>query len=97
MDNLMIVVDEVRFKKTGRRNRTSGLLAFISFRLNGCLRIDGVTLRRTTSGDLALSFPERRDRSGQCHQIVRPLSDRTRSDIEQQVFAQLRLAEATPR
>ncbi len=92
MDN-SFVVDEVRFKKAGRRERGSGLLAFISFRLNGCLRIDGVTLRRTDAGDWALSFPERRDRLGRSHQIVRPLDQQTRRKIEHQVFTQLGLEE----
>ena len=87
--NDSVFVDEVRLTGASRRERASGLLGFVTFRLNRCLRIDGASLRRTATGRVALSFPERRDRFGFAHPVVRPLDDRTRSEIEAQIFAAL--------
>ena len=51
--------------------RTNGLVGYLSLRVAG-LHLDGLTLRRTRSGRLAVSFPVRRDGSGRRHPIVRP-------------------------
>ena len=53
------------------------------------LKLDGVAVRRTLSGRLALSFPERRDGNGRSHALVRPFDDATRRAIEVQVFSAL--------
>jgi hypothetical protein len=82
-------VDEVHFVSSEKKERRTGLLGFVSFRINRGLRIDGVSLRRTRNGDHALSFPGRRSLAGYEFPYVRPLDDRTRREIEAQVFAAL--------
>ena len=57
----------------------------------GDLHVDGIALRRTTAGRPALSFPERTDRTGRRHAIVRPIDDEARQRIEHVVFAALGL------
>ncbi len=93
VDKPAFYVDEVRFHAAERREQTTGLLGYVSFRLNRGLRIDGITLRRTRRGELCLSFPARRGLTGSQFFFVRPLDERTRKEIESQVFAQLGLAE----
>ena len=56
------------------------------FKSNGALRIEHVALWRTTPGELRLSFPVRRDRSGREHPLVRPLDNDARQAIEAQVL-----------
>lgn len=68
----------------------AGLLGYLSI-FYGSLVLDGVTVRRTESGRLALSFPERRDRQGRRHSVVRPIDDEARRAIEAVVFAQATL------
>jgi hypothetical protein len=65
-----------------------GLLGFLSFYV-GDLIVDNVTLRRTTSGRYALSWPARTDRHGNKHSSVRPVTDDARRRIETHVFAEL--------
>ena len=84
-----IFIGDPSFQLASAADRQSGLLAWISFVLNGAIIVDGVTLRRTSEGRLTLSFPERRDRSGKAHAIVQPLYAAARSDIERQVLAAL--------
>jgi hypothetical protein len=72
----------------------SGLLGWLAFDLDGTWRVDGVALRRTRRGDLALSFPSRIDRHGFAHWFVRPTCDRARREIEGAILAELGL-EAT--
>ena len=57
-----------------------GLLGYVTCILNDTLVIDGVTLRRTRDGRLALSFPARRDGRGRTHPVVRPVDDDARLD-----------------
>jgi hypothetical protein len=82
----MIAISDVKFTATNPSERDSGMLGYMSFLVNGGLRLDGITLRRTMGGKLTLSFPARRDRRGGEHHLMRPISDAVRIQIEQQVF-----------
>ena len=82
-------ITNLRFTAASRRQHRAGLLGWLSFNLDGTLRLDGVTLRRTMAGRLALSFPERTDSSGQQHPIIRPLDNNARRRLEQAVIAAL--------
>jgi hypothetical protein len=63
----------------------SGLLGFLSI-LYGDLVLDGITLRRTSAGRLALSFPARTDRHGQRHAYIAPVDDAARQQIEREIL-----------
>jgi DNA-binding cell septation regulator SpoVG len=65
----------------------SGLVGFVSI-YYGDVVIDGVTVRRTATGRLTLSFPERCDRRGHAHSVVRPVDDAARRAIEAAVFGE---------
>jgi DNA-binding cell septation regulator SpoVG len=69
----------------------TGLLGYLSV-FYGQLVIDGITLRKTAEGRLALSFPERRDGKGRRHSVVRPVDDAARRAIEAAIFAEATLA-----
>ena len=66
----------------------TGLIAYLSVTY-GALVLDGIALRRTAEGRFALSFPERTDRAGRRHAIVRPADAAARQEIERQILAQL--------
>jgi hypothetical protein len=66
----------------------SGLLGYLSIRY-GPLLLDGITLRRTADGHLALSFPARTDRAGRRHAYIRPVDAAGRAQIEAAVLAQV--------
>ena len=87
----MLQVSEVSFVDAGRQHRHRGLLGWISLTLGNRLRLDGLTLRQTAHGRLALSYPARRDSLGSDHPYVRPLNSDTRLEIEHQVFTALGL------
>ena len=89
-----VPVSSVRFVAASQADQTRGLLGFASFVL-GPVRIDGVTVRRTLDGRLALSFPVRHDAAGRAHAIVRPLDDAARRALEAQVFSALDLKQET--
>ncbi len=86
-------VSKVRFTPASQHQVRSGLVGFVSFLLEGCMRIDGVVLRATAEGRPALTFPARRDGRGRDHPYLRPVDDRTRRAIEAQVFTSLGLGE----
>ena len=75
----------------------TGLLGWVTIQVGALLLLDGIALRRTRGGRLALSFPERSDSHGRRHPIVRPLDDRARHELESQVFASLGLREGEAR
>jgi DNA-binding cell septation regulator SpoVG len=66
-----------------------GLLGWITCTLDHSLVLDGIALRRTRTGRLALSWPARRDGAGRDHPVVRPLHDHARHLLEQQILGQL--------
>ena len=67
----------------------AGLLGYVSVFV-GNLVIDSITVRRTADGRIVLSFPERTDRFGRRHAIVRPEDDAARQAIEREILGQLR-------
>ena len=86
-------VSEVRLVHARTDQIETGMVGHISLVVGGLLKLDGIVLRRTRSGQYALSFPCRRDRRGHEHPLIRPLSDAARRRIEDQVFRVLGIGE----
>ena len=89
-DHTILPITDVCFTPTTPETRESGLMGFLAFRYHA-LRLDGIALRRTADGRPALSFPERTDRTGRRHAIVRPVDDEARQRFEHEVFVALGL------
>lgn len=87
-------ISRIAFVRSTPVETRSGLLGWCSFTLGNLIRIDGVTVRRTRTGRLALSFPARRDRAGIDHPFVRPVDDATRRQLEDAILRALGLAPA---
>lgn len=82
----------VAFVPAPAHDRDRGLLGWLVLDFDGLLLIDGVTLRRTLDGSLALAFPAPRDARGRRRAPVRPLDDPARRAIEAAVFKALDVA-----
>ncbi len=80
------VITDVRFARAPNGDRETGLLAYASCRY-GDLFIDGLALRRTLSGRLAVAFPARRDRAGRRHPYIVPKDHDTRAAIEAAIIS----------
>jgi DNA-binding cell septation regulator SpoVG len=89
------VISAVRFIPATDAEAERGLLAFVKIDF-GPLILDGVTLRRTLDGRLTLGWPERTDRAGRRHPLVRPIDDEARRDLERAVLAELARQEREP-
>ena len=87
-------VSNVRFASASDLEIESGLLGWLSFELDGSLRVQGCTLRRTQGGKLTVSYPARRDAVGRRHFILRPVCDRVRQHLEREIFRALGFDEA---
>lgn len=74
------------FSSAPEQLQARGLLGWLCVTVNEAIQIDGIALRRTLVGDLVITFPERRDSSGNHHPIVRPLGEEARRSIEEQIF-----------
>ena len=87
----LIEITDVRFSAASMADVESGLIGWVSCRLNGAVGIDGIALRRTRQGRLTLSFPCRRDASDRQHFYVRPVDREARQLFELQIFRSLAL------
>jgi len=83
-------LSEFSFTAANQRDQQGGLLGFLQIRY-GDLLLDGVALRRSSTGRLVLSFPRRRTRAGAEFHYVRPVDDRARRELEAQVIQALGL------
>jgi len=92
-----LIITDVRLNIAPREHVRKGLLGWIACTINDTLRLDGLSLRKTLRGRLTLSFPAKPGLTGAQFFYTRPLDDRTRREIEAQVFAQLGLTESVPR
>lgn len=82
-------LSDVTFTPATDDNPEHGLLGFVECTFNDQLRIDGITMRHTSDGRLAISFPSRIDRHGVRHHLVRPINDAARRNIQRQILAAL--------
>ncbi len=82
------MIGAIRFIPASDAEAQRGLLAYVKLEF-GPLILDGVTLRRHADGRLGLSYPERTDRSGKRHPLVRPVDDAARREIETAVLTEL--------
>jgi DNA-binding cell septation regulator SpoVG len=89
-----LAISNVRFTPGSRSDADRGLLGYISCVIDDRLYLDGITLRKTAAGRLALSFPERRTASG-AYPYMRPVDAPARRDIEQAIFRAI-AAEVAP-
>lgn len=78
--------------RAGAAERRSGLVAYLALQY-GDLALDSITLRRTRDSRYVLSFPQRRDKAGNTHAYVKPISDAARVEVEKQVLAQVNIAQ----
>ncbi len=74
-------ISAVRFSRACAEDQRSGLLGWVTCRV-GDLVLDGITIRRTRAGRLALSFPRGRGK----RPFVRPLDDAARQAIEREIL-----------
>jgi DNA-binding cell septation regulator SpoVG len=86
----LLRVSSVVFVPAAREDRRAGLWGWVSFAVDRSVRLDAIGVRRTREGVWTLAFPDRRDRAGVAHPIVRPLDRHARAAIEAQVVAALR-------
>ncbi len=77
------------FTSASADEQERGLLGWLSLDIDGLLLLDGVALRRTRRGQLALSFPSPTDRRGRRREVVRPLNAQARRTIEAAVLGAL--------
>lgn len=85
-----LLVSNVTFAPARTVDVGGGLLGFVGFQIGSALELSGVALRRTRSGEFALSFPLHKDRAGRRHRTVRVLTDDARTAIQAQVVGVLR-------
>jgi hypothetical protein len=83
----LVRITDVTFKAAPAYRVRDGLLGWVLFLVNRSIVIDGAAVRRTSAGRLVLSFPSHRTPSGHRRYFARPLDDRSRRDVERQVFA----------
>ena len=83
------LVSEIHFHRASLADRERGLLGWVTLVLHG-LRVDGIQVRRTSAGHVAVYWPERIDKAGDKHPVVWPLDDDARLAIEREVIAELR-------
>ena len=82
-------VSGLRFSAATPADADGGLIGFVSFLIDGRLRVDGVAVRRKLGGGLTLAWPARTDADGRRHPFVRPIDDATRRAVEAAVFREL--------
>lgn len=86
----LLRISNVRFVAAPARLARSGLLGWATVALNDGLDLGYIAVRRTLDGRVVLAFPERLDRAGVAHPVVRPLDQAVRDAITEQVVAELK-------
>lgn len=82
-------IANVSFRPARLGDRPHGLLGFVAFDVGDAVRLDGMALRRTLTGRLALTFPERRD-NVRAHAFIKPLTRDARRELEERVIGEVR-------
>jgi DNA-binding cell septation regulator SpoVG len=87
-------LNSITISPASKRDVDEGLLAYLAIEIDRLVRIDGVGLRLTEEGRLALSFPTRTSRRGTKQALLRPVNSAARTAIERTIFEALGIKEA---
>ena len=94
MPDRSISITDVRLYPGSWRDVQTGLLGWVTFVVDGTLRVDGVALRRTRDGRFSLSFPVAKYTAEAEYYVIRPVDAESRREVERQIFEALGLKEA---
>ncbi len=78
-------VHSVRITLSSSRERREGLLAYVRVAL-GPFKADGITIRKTVAGRLAISYPTRFARDGSAHPYFLPTDPAPREAFEKEIL-----------
>ncbi len=81
-----IRVTDIAFTPATTTCRDTGVLGWISCTLNDAVRLDGLTLRRSSDGVVYVAYPARLDHRGYRWPYVRPIVESARVEIERQIL-----------
>jgi len=81
-------ISDIQMMCASEIERQTGLLGWVSLNVDS-FRVTGITLRRTLTGNMTLSYPARNDKTGRQHFYIRPMNDSARREIEYKVFQAL--------
>jgi hypothetical protein len=84
-----IRITSVSFQVAGELLQREGVLGWVRLVVDGWLRLDSLTVRRTASGEIKVFFPERIDNQQRRHAVVWPISAEDRAQIEGVVMKQI--------
>ena len=73
-----MIVTNMSFILADERLRATGLLGWVKVTLANAVIVDGITLRRTAAGHLALTWP----RKPNGHPVATPVNSEARTKIE---------------
>jgi DNA-binding cell septation regulator SpoVG len=68
---------------------TDGLLAWAACVIAGAIKLDNIAIRRSRDGSLFLTYPAKRDSSGDNHQYFHPISVEASRAIQDAILARL--------
>lgn len=88
----MMRVSAIRLTPASQRDRRRGLLAYARIAL-GPYKIEGITVRKTRAGRLAISYPKRTARDGTAHAYFLPTDPEVRAALEGEILAAYRQRE----
>ena len=84
--NSPLRTSKIRFVPASEGDQQRGLLAYVCVVL-GPYKIDGIAVRRTLKGKLAISYPTRNARSGTAHPVFLPTDPDVRGALEEEIIA----------
>jgi len=79
-------VSDLRIHRAPDQERRQGLLAWVSFQVDGWV-MDRFAIRRTMDGRPYLSFPKHKDNQGELHPVAWLPDHRDRQSIQAQILA----------
>ena len=82
-------VGDIRFSAASRSESRSGLLAYARVEV-GPFRLDGICVRRTRGGRLAVVYPSRPGADGRKHTLFLPTDRSVREAMERMIIAAYR-------
>ena len=83
----MLRISEIAFTHAPARLVRVGLLGWVRCLIANSVVLDGITVRRTCSGELTLSYPARDDGAGVRRCFIRPRDHAARVELEREILS----------
>lgn len=85
-----LCVSDITFQRAHGAAYRGGVEGWVRCTIDSWLRLDGLVIRRTATGDVSVFFPEHIDAAARRHALIWPVRAEDRAELQRVILLEIR-------